>query len=88
MRLRLILYGSPFGILFSMERRRHSSPVPTRSEAYQKAIMSALIAAVIALMTLKFFLGIAFMAAAIVAVVSFLLFFSFAMRMTPRSRDE
>jgi hypothetical protein len=49
--------------------------------------MSALIAAVIALMTLKFLLGIAFMAAAVVAVVSFLIFFGLFMRMTPRSRD-
>lgn len=50
--------------------------------------MSALIASLLALMTLKFLLGIAFAAAAIVAVVSFLIFFGLAMRMTPRGRDS
>lgn len=70
-----------------MEKRRTSTPVPTRAEAYRKAAFSALIAAVVALMTLKFFLGIAFMAAGIVALVSFLIFFSLAMRMTPRSEN-
>lgn len=70
-----------------MERRPDTSPIPTRSEAYQKALFSALVASVIALMTLKFFLGIAFMAAAVVAVVSFLIFFGMAMRMTPRADD-
>ncbi len=70
-----------------MEKRRTPTPVPSRSDAYQKAAFSALVAAFLALMTLKFFLGIAFTAAAVVAVVSFLIFFSLAMRMTPRSRD-
>ena len=77
----------PFGILKRMERRPDSSPVPTRSEAYQKAVFSALIASLVALMTLKFFLGLAFVAAVIVAVVAFLVFFGLAMRMTPRSGD-
>lgn len=74
-----------FGILRDMERRRDSSPVPTRSEAYQKAIFAALVASLLAVLTLKFFLGIAFTAAGVVAVVSFLIFFGLAMRMTPRS---
>lgn len=68
-----------------MERRPPSAPIPTRSEAYQKALFSALIASLLALMTLKLFLGIAFTAAAVVAVVSFLIFFGLAMRMTPRA---
>lgn len=71
-----------------MEKRPDSHLAPTRSDAYQKAVTSALIAAVLALMTLKFLLGIAFMSAAVVAVVSFLIFFSLFMRMTPRSREE
>jgi predicted phage tail protein len=70
-----------------MERRRDTSPIPTRSDAYQKALFSALVASLVALMTLKFFLGLAFMAAALVAVVAFMIFFGMAMRMTPRSRD-
>jgi hypothetical protein len=70
-----------------MEQRRTSSPIPTRSEAYQKALFSALVASAISLMILKFFLGIAFVAAAVVAVASFIIFFGMAMRVTPRPRD-
>lgn len=70
-----------------MERRHDSPPVPTRADAYQKALFSALVASLLALMTLKFFLGLAFVAAAVVAVVAFMIFFGLAMRMTPRSRD-
>lgn len=77
----------PFGILECMERRPDSSPAPTRSQAYQKAIFSALVASLLALMTLKFFLGIAFMAAGVVAVAAFLIFFGLAMRMTPRAEE-
>lgn len=85
--MRFRAMGLPFGILLCMRRRPDSTPVPTRSEAYQKALFSALVASLLALMTLKFFLGIAFTAAGIVAVVAFLIFFGMAMRMTPRSGE-
>jgi energy-converting hydrogenase Eha subunit C len=70
-----------------MEQRRDSTPIPTRSEAYQKALFSALLASAISLMILKFFLGIAFAAAAVVAIASFIIFFGMSMRVTPRPRD-
>jgi hypothetical protein len=71
-----------------MEKRPDSTPLPTRSEVYQKALTSALIATLVAVVTLKFLLGIAFAAAAVVAIVSFLIFFGLAMRMTPRRRES
>lgn len=82
------IWSSSFRYTFRMERRPQTHLAPSRSEAYQKALTSALVAAVLALMTLKFLLGIAFMAAAVVAVVSFLIFFGLFMRMTPRGREE
>lgn len=85
--MRLRVKERPFGILSGMERRRDSSPAPTRSDAYQKALFSALVASLFALMTLKFFLGLAFVAAAVVAVVAFMIFFGLAMRMTPRAEE-
>lgn len=70
-----------------MEKRRTTTPVPTRGEAYQSAAFAALAAAFVALMTLKFLLGLAFGAAAFVAVAAFIIFFGMALRMTPR-REE
>lgn len=70
-----------------MYERRPSKPVPTRSQAYQSALFPALLAALIALMVLKFLIGIAFGAAAVVGIGAFLIFFGMALRMTPRRED-
>lgn len=70
-----------------MEKRRTTKQIPSRSEAYQSAVFSALAAAFVALMTLKLLLGLAFGAAAIVAVAAFIIFFGMALRLTPR-REE
>lgn len=61
--------------------------IPSRGQAYEKAIFSALAAAGVALLVLKMLLGLAFAAAAVVAVVAFIIFFGMALRMTPRRDD-
>lgn len=67
--------------------RRPSKPVPTRSQAYQSAVFSALMAAAVTLVVLKFLMGLAFGAAIVVGIGAFIMFFGMALRMTPR-REE
>jgi hypothetical protein len=67
--------------------RRPPSPTPERSEVLSKAAFSALVAAAVALIVLKMMLGLAFMAALVVAVIAFVPFFSLLLRMTPK-REE
>jgi hypothetical protein len=73
--------------MMRMNERRPAKHIPSRREAYEKAVFSALAAAVVALLVLKMLLGLAFAAAGVVAVVAFILFFGMALRMTPR-REE
>jgi hypothetical protein len=70
-----------------MKQRRSTDSIPTRSQAYEKSLFSALVAALVALVVLKMLLGLVFVASAVVAVVAFVLFFSVAMRMTPRRKE-
>ena len=70
-----------------MKDQRPANHIPSRGEAYEKAVFSALAAAVVSLLFLKMLLGLAFAAAAVVAVVAFVIFFSLALRMTPRRDD-
>lgn len=87
MRFRAMRFVVPVGILRDMERRRSTRPIPSRSEAFQRAAFSALMGTVIALILLKWMLGLAFISAAFVAVLAFALIFSFLMRITPRTEE-
>lgn len=66
-----------------MKRRYAPNEIPTRAEAWKGAAFTALVAAAIALLTIKLFTGIAFAPAAGVALFAFLVFFAMALRTTP-----
>lgn len=66
---------------------RRTTDVPARGATYERALFSALAAAAVGIIVLKMLLGLAFVAALVVAIVLFVIFFGMTLRTTPRRDD-